>query len=133
MKRKERYKVLNYAKKQYGEEFALDLQFKHLSKRELYALLKKYTHSFMFERSYCCRGLYQCCWQECIGEGNWGLTQEDVNEDIKRVIDETVKACRKDSRILYRKSLNGREIDAIIVMRDVCAMDWLITFTSVEY
>lgn len=131
MKRKERYKVLNYAKKQYSEAFDLDLQFKHLSKKMLYELLKKYKHSSMCEWSYCCYGLYKNCWQEPIEEGNYDLMQQDVNEIIKYTIDNTAKYCRKDSRILYCET--DKRINVIIVMRDIFETDYLITFTNEEY
>ena len=130
MKRKDRYKLLNYAKKQYSEAFDLDLQFKHLSKKELYNLLQEYKHSFMCEWCYCCYGLYNNCWQEPIEEGNWGFTQKQVDEIIKGTIDDTIKACRKDSRILYCDL--GNRVDVIIVMRDICSADFLITFTNEE-
>ena len=130
MKRQERYKLLNYAKKQYSEAFDLDLQFKHLSKKKLYDLLKEYKHSSMCEWSYCCYGLYENCWQESFEEGNWDLTQEEVNKIIRGTIDDTAKACRKDSRILYCKLVD--RVDVIIVARDIFKADYLITFTNEE-
>lgn len=131
MKRKERYKILNYAKKQYSESFDLNLQFKYLSKKKLYEMLDKYKHSSMCEWSYCCYGLYKNCWQEPFEDGINFLEQRDVDEIIKSTIDATAKACRKDSRILYCE-LDNR-IDVIIVMRDVHQTDYLITFTNEEY
>ena len=41
MKIKDRYKLLNHAKEQYNKTFNLDLQFKYLSKKALYNLLKE--------------------------------------------------------------------------------------------
>lgn len=130
MKKKERYKLLNYAKNQYNEAFDLDFRFKYLSKKELYKLLETHKHSSMCELDYCCYGLYKNCWQELIGDGIWDLTQERADKIIKDTIDETAKACRKDSRILHCK-LDNR-IDVIIVMRDICKRDYLITFTNEE-
>lgn len=130
MKKKDRYKLLNYAKKEYSEVFDLDLQFKHLSKKELYNLLQQYKHSSMCEWSYCCYGLYNNCWQEPIEEGNWGFTQNDVDGIIKGAIDDTAKACRRDNRILYCE-LDNR-VDVIIVARDIYSADYLITFTNEE-
>lgn len=128
MKRKDRYKLINYAKKQYSETFDLDLQLKHLSKKELYNLLQQYKHSSMCEWSYCCYGLYNNCWQEPIEEGNWGFTQKQVDEIIKGTINDTVKVCRRDSRILYCKTVD--RVNVIIVARDICSADFLITFTN---
>ena len=128
MKIKDRYKLLNYAKEYYSEKFNLDLEFKHLSKKELYKILKEYKHSSMCEWSYCCYGLYTCCWQDPFEEGCWGLTQASVDRCIKSAIDDTAKICRKDSRILYCKSDN--QVHVIIVARDICATDFLIIFTN---
>jgi hypothetical protein len=128
MKKRERYKLLTYAKKQYSEAFKTDYQFKHLSKKYLHNLLKEYKHSSMCDWSYCCRGLYQNCWQELYTEGNWDLTQEDVNEIIKETIDVTAKACRRDSRILCCET--DDRVDVIIVTRDIFSCDSLITFTN---
>lgn len=130
MKIRERYKILNYAKEQYSEAFDLDLQFKHLSKKALHKLLKENKHSSMCEWSYCCYGLYRCCWQDPVEEGCWGMTQDTVNKCIKDTIDLTAKACRRDNRILYCK-LDNR-IDVIIVARDIYSTDFLITFTNEE-
>ena len=93
-------------------------------------LLKQYKHSCMAEWSYCCYGLYQNCWQEPYFEGNWDMSQERVDDVIRYVIDKTAKICRKDSRILYCKDNN--EINIVIVARDVCKNDYLITFTNEE-
>ena len=130
MKKKDRYKLLNYAKNQYNKIFDLNLQFKHLSKKELYNLLETHKHSSMCEWDYCCYGLYQNCWQDPYGEGIWDMTQEQVDKVIKDTINYTSKACRKDSRILYCE-LDNR-IDVIIVTRDICSTDYLITFTNEE-
>ncbi len=130
MKKQERYKILNYAKNQYSQTFNRDYQFKFLSKKALYKLLHTNKHSSMCEWNYCCYGLYQNCWQEPIEEGNWGLTQKQVNENIKYTINGTAKACRKDSRILYCKT--EKYIHVVIVMRDICKTDYLICFTNDE-
>lgn len=130
MKVKDRYKILSFAKKQYTEDFCQFYQYKLLSKRALHNLLKQYKHSCMCEWSYCCFGLYRNCWQEPIEEGNWGLTQKEVDDYISYIIDSTAKFCRKDNRILYCDL--GNRINVIIVMRDVCKTDFLITFTNEE-
>lgn len=128
MKKKERYKILNYAKKQYSEEFLHDYQFQHLSKNELLKLLKAHDYSSMCEWSYCCRGLYECCWQELVSEGVWDSTQEVVNNTIKWVIENTARYCKKDARILYYKTESATHI--IIIARDVMYCDYLITFQN---
>ena len=128
MKLKERYKLLNYAKKDYSEIFKSDYQFKKLSKRALYKLLEDNKHSSMCEWWYCCNGLYNNCWQELIEEGNWHATQKAVDSAIKEAIDSTAKICRKDSRILCYEDKGGTHI--IIIARDVFACDYLIYFTN---
>lgn len=130
MKTKERYKLLNYAKEDYSNIFGCRYEFKKLSKKALYELLRQNKHSCMCEWSYCCYGLYQNCWQEPIEEGIWDMTQEDVNKAIKSVIDDTAKICRRDSRILYYENNFG--IHVIIIARDIMSEDYLITFTDKE-
>lgn len=131
MKKQERYKLLNYAKKDYSEKFTCNYEFKKLSKKTLYELLKQNKHSSMCEWLYCCYGLYNNCWQELIEEGCWGLTQKEVDDIIKHTIDSTAKICRKDSRILYCEENYG--LDIIIIARDVFQTDFLITFTNEDY
>lgn len=130
MKKQERYKLLNHAKKEYSEIFKCNYQFKKLSKKALYELLQQNKHSQMCEWSYCCYGLYRNCWQEPYSEGNWGLTQKRIDEIIKSTIDETAKICRKDNRILYYEDEYGTHV--IIVARDVMSGDYLFTFTNRE-
>ena len=131
MKIKDKYKLLNYAKKQYSEIFNCNYEFKNLSKKALYKLLKENKHSSICEWSYCCYGLYENCWQDPYAEGIWDMSQEQVNKIIKGIIDETAKICRRHSRILYCE--NKDTIDIIIVARDVMSTDYLITFTNEEW
>ena len=128
MKKQKRYKLLNYAKKDYSNRFNCDYEFRKLSKSELHKLLKQNKHSSMCEWYYCCSGLYENCWQELIQAGCWQETQDEVDDIIKATINETVKICRKDSRILYCE--NENEIDVVIIARDICGCDYLITFTN---
>ena len=130
MKKKDRYKLLNYSKKDYSEKFNRNYEFKNMSKKDLCELLKQNKHSSMCEWSYCCYGLYRNCWQEPIEKGNWGMTQEWVDKCIKRTIDETAKICRKDNRILYCEDEHG--VHVVIIARDVDSRDYLIFFTNRE-
>lgn len=130
MKKKERYKLLVHAKENYSNKFNCNYEFKKMSKKSLYQLLKNNQHSSMCEWSYCCYGLYQSCWQELICEGICGFTQKRVDKYIKYVIDKTAKICRKDNRILYCEDEYG--INVIIVTRDITGNDYLIAFTNQE-
>ena len=130
MKRKDKMTLFNYAKKQYRKAFDLELEFKYMSKRELYNLIKQHSHSIMCEWFYCCNGLYENCWQELYAEGVWHMSQAKVNEAIKSVIDLLATACRRDKRILYCE-LDNR-VDVIIIARDIVKADYLITFTNEE-
>ena len=130
MKKKDKYKIFNYAKEQYSKDFNRNYAFKHLSKKELYKLLEKNKHSSMCEWDYCCCGLYCNCWQEPYEEGNWNMTQENVNDFIRHTIDKTAKICRKDSRMLYCET--NEEVNIVIIARDIFQMDYLITFTNEE-
>lgn len=130
MKIKERYKVLNYAKKDYSKQFKRNYEFKNLSRKALHKLLQQNKHSYMCEWSYCCYGLYQCCWQDPVEEGCWNMSQARVDKCIKNTIDDTAKACRRDNRILYCEDEYG--IHVAIITRDICGRDYLITFTNKE-
>lgn len=130
MKKQERYKLLNHVKKDYSERFNRNYEFKKLSKRALYELLRQNKHSSMCEWWYCCYGLYQNCWQEVVEEGCWQETQKEVDNIIKSTIDSTVKICRKDSRILYCEDEYG--VHVVIIARDVKRHDYLICFTNRE-
>lgn len=131
MKKQERYKLINNAKKDYSERFNRNYEFKKLSKKALCELLKQNKHSSMCEWWYCCYGLYQNCWQEVIEEGCWQDTQKEVDDIIKHTINSTAKICRKDNRILYCENEYG--IHVVIVARDVDTCDYLICFTNREY
>ena len=128
MKKQDRYKLLNYVKRDYSEQLNRNYEFKKFSKKILYELLKQNKHSSMCEWSYCCCGLYQNCWQEPVEPGCWDYTQEKVNDIIKYTIDATAKACKKDSRVLYCEDEYG--IHVVIVARDIDACDYLICFTN---
>lgn len=128
MKLKDRYKIINHAKRYYSETFNQNYEFKKLSKKALYKLLEENKHSTVTEHCYCCYGLYQSCWCEPFFEGNWGMTQERVDEVIKYIIDKTAKICRRDSRILYCE--DEQEVHVIIIARDVMSEDYLIRFTN---
>lgn len=130
MKKQERYKLLNHAKREYSEIFHHKYEFMKISKKALHKLLQENKHSSMCEWSYCCYGLYQNCWQEPIMEGCWHETQKDVDEVIKNTIDFTAKMCKKDNRLLYYKDEYG--IHIIIVARDITKCDYLFDFTDKE-
>ena len=95
MKKKDRYRLLTYAKNQYSKDFGRDYEFKYLSKKTLHKLLKQYKHSCMTEWSYCCYGLYRNCWQEPYFEGCWNMDQERVDDVIRYVIDKTARFVEK--------------------------------------
>lgn len=128
MKRKERYKLLNYAKNQYSKTFDIDYQFKTLSKKDLHKLLNQYKHSGMCEWWYCCYGLYENCWQDPYEEGIWDMTQKQVDKSISNIIDEYAKYYRKDNRILYYEEDNV--VRVVLIMRDICKCDFLISFMN---
>lgn len=130
MKLKDRYKIINHAKRYYSETFNQNYEFKKLSKKALYKLLEENKHSTVTKQYYCCYGLYKSCWCEPFFEGSWCMTQKQVDEVIKYIIDETAKICRRDSRILYCEDEQG--VHVIIIARDVMSEDYLIRFTNIE-
>lgn len=62
MKKKEKYKIINYAVNYYKEIFKNDYKFKYISLKQIKKLLHIYKHSWMCEWCYCCNGLYDNCW-----------------------------------------------------------------------
>lgn len=130
MKRQERYKILNYAKKEHSEKQNTEYKYKKLSQKALQRILKNHKHSFMCEWSYCCYGMYEVCWEELYKEGIWDMSQDMVDGCIKNAIHNTAKVCRKDSRILYAEKED--RIEVIIVARDVHKLDYMIVFSNEE-
>ena len=58
MKKKDKYKIINYAIKEYSDKFKRDYARANISQKQVKELLKMYKHSGMAEWSYCCYGLY---------------------------------------------------------------------------
>lgn len=127
MKKRDRYRILNLARKQYREAFGRDYEFKYLSPKKLCKLTDRYTTSAC-EWSYCCYGLERCCWQEPIECGVWGMSQNGVDDWTRYTIRDTAKICRKDNRILYSET--DDYIHVVIIARDMFAQDYLITFSK---
>lgn len=133
MRKKDKYKLIKHAIKEYSETFNIEYVPSSISKNRLLELLYKSKKSYMAEWSYCCNGLYSCCWQEPFLAGNWGMTQEKVNEIIEMTIKETTKACRRDKRIALCE--NDGNIHVLIVARDLPSIrrDYLICITDKEW
>ena len=131
MKKKEKYKIINYAVNYYREIFKRDYQFKHISLKQVKELLHTYKYSEMCEWSYCCYGLYKNCWQELYYEGNWGMTQKEVDEIIYDTFKDLSKQCRRDNRIVCCE--HDGDIYVIIIARDLWfKADYLFCFTNNE-
>lgn len=128
MKRQERYKMLNYARKDYAENLNADYKFKKMSPKTLQRILRNHKHSFMCEWSYCCYGMYEVCWEELYKEGIWDMSQDMVDRGIMNAIHNTAKVCRRDSRILYAEKEDI--IKVIIIARDVYKVDYMIVFSN---
>lgn len=133
MKKKDKYKIINYAINEYGEKFNCVYKRANISPKQVKELLKKYKHSIMCEWSYCCYGLYQNCWQEPFFEGNWGMTQKRVDEIIYNTVHKLFKHCKRDNRVgLF---VEDDAVHMVIVARDLPRYrgDYLITFTNKEW
>lgn len=133
MKKKDKYKLISYALNEYSEIFKCQYEKIHIDKNRFIELFKEYKHPSMCEWSYCCRGLYQNCWQEVIAEGIWFMTQESVNLIILNIFSELYKTCKKDNRIgMYKDDIG---IHMAIIARDLpkYRCDYLITFTNEEW
>lgn len=131
MKIKERFKLFNYARRDYSKIFSMNYEFKEISYDKLVNLLKASRHSAFCEHWYCCHGLYHNCWQDPFEEGIWGFSQEDVNVLLAGVL----KRCRKYIRNKYRVLYCEKDgcIEVVLIMRDVFRCDYLITFTDNDY
>lgn len=132
MKKKDKYKIINYAFNEYEKIFNVKYERKYVSPRQVNKWLRAYKNSEACDWSYCCYGLYQNCWQEPYFEGNWGMTQKCVNEIITDVSRRTAKICRKDTRIGVAE-VNGM-IHMVIVARDIPkhSSDYFLVFKNGE-
>ena len=130
MKKKNKYKLINHAFKEYGEIWNRKYERKTYSKKYLLELMKEYHHSGMTEWWYCCRGLYQCCWQDPFEEGIWGFSQKRVDEIIINIISRLDNRFFREERIGICQTKN--EIHVIIIARDLRdhKCDYLMTFTD---
>ena len=129
MKKKDKYKIINYAINEYSNIFNRSYKRTNISQSYVEELLKMYKHSVMCEWSYCCYGLYQNCWQEPFEEGIWGITQNRVEEIIFNTVCKLSKHCKRDNRVgLY---LEDNAVHMVIVARDLPGFraDYLFTFT----
>ena len=133
MKKKDKYKLINYAINEYGDNFQHDYKRTNISQKRVKELLKKYKHSIMCEWSYCCYGLYQNCWQDPFYKGNWGMSQKRIDDIIYNTVSELSKHCRRDNRIGY--CIKDDEVHMVIVARDLPKhkADYLFTFTNKEW
>lgn len=133
MKRKDKYKLFNYAKNEYSKIFKCDYRFDYKSKKDIKSLLKEYPNSSMCYWSYCCYGLYTNCWQDPVAEGIWDYTQEQVNKIILNIFtSDLLKKCRTEKRMLYCEQ-DGL-VHIIIIARDLKEYkeDYLFTFSKKE-
>ena len=130
MKKKDKYKIINYAINEYSNIFKREYKRINISRKQVKDLLKKYKHSGMAEWSYCCYGLYQNCWQDPFEEGIWNLTQKRVDEIIYDTVCELSKHYKRDNRVgLY---IEDNAVHMVIIARDlpIFKRDYLITFTN---
>lgn len=132
MKKKQKYEIINHGIKEYSKIFDRNYKRVNISKKTLEGLLNKHKHSHMTKWCYCCRGLYDCCWQDPYFEGCWDMTQKRVDEIILSTIRNLHKYYRRDNRIgMYEKD---GEIGIVIIARDLprFAADYFIGFSNKE-
>ena len=132
MKRREKYKITNYAIAEYSKIFEQDYKRANISKRKIRAMLKEYSHSCMAIWYYCCKGLYWNCWQDPFEEGIWNMSQKQVDKCIWDIVCELPKCCLSRKRAAIY--VDNRGINLLIVARDLPGhkCDYLITFTNIE-
>ena len=130
MKKKDRYKIINYAFNEYEEIFKRKYTRKYISPKSVEQIMKAIPHVVLTEWEYCCYGLYENCWQEFYEEGVWGLTQQQVDNKIKRICKALAKDCRLDDRMGYYVTEDS--VTILIVARDIVQSDFFITFLKNE-
>lgn len=131
MKKKDKYKLINYAIANYNKELNSKYTRKRISANKLLRLLDNYKHSSVCEWNYCCYGMYRNCWQEPIYAGNWGWTQESVNYCIRMILNDLRKPIKRDERVAMYEDEIG--VHVVIVARDLPQKtDYLFTFTNKE-
>ena len=132
MKKKEKYRIINYGIEEYGRIFDEKYQRTSISQKYIKQLLKKYRHSTMCEWCYCCNGIYHNCWQELYADGVWGMSQKDVDRVILDIACGLVKNCKRDNRVGL--CIKEDMVSMVIIARDLPghAADYLISFTNRE-
>lgn len=131
MKRKEKQKLINHAVNEYSKIWERNYKPTYINKKKVKQLLKEYRHSSMCEWSYCCYGLYKNCWQEPYFEGNWDLTQKEVNDIILDIFtSDLLKKCRTENRMFYCEE-DGK-VHLLIIARDLNSNDYLFAFSKEE-
>lgn len=135
MKKKDKYRLIDYALKDYGKKFNHNYKRKYISCREVEKLLSENKHSVGAEWFYCCYGLYENCWQDPFEEGVWDMTQEYVDDWILNTFKSLRKQCKRDNRIGVYEDKDDNSIHVVIVARDLqeYKCDYLFIFTDREY
>lgn len=127
MKKKDRYKIINYAVGEYSRIFDEMLAPVTLTQKLIDELLSEYEANSICEWYYCCEGWQYNCWQEPYEEGNWGMTQADVEMQIKMTVKSCAEACRRDRRAYICRG--DDQVRLYIIMRDIdCKCDYLMSF-----
>lgn len=130
MKTRDRYKVINFAVKEHNETFKESIIPNKYSRKYIESLLNEYRYVSMVEASFCCYGLYNCCWQDVIEEGNFTLTTKQVKECIKNNLSNINKQLRKHTRVYTQISDNG-DLSMLVVARDLPVMcDYRLYFSN---
>lgn len=116
MKKKDKYKIINYAVNDFNETFGTNVTRHKYSKKYIDELFKKYKYWSMVEASYCCYGWKNDCWQDIVQEGVWNFTIDSARKYIKDTIIDKRKLLLKCNR-LYIEEKEGL-IDILITLRD---------------
>ena len=129
MKKKERLQIIHKAIDGYNDNLFGYRIYKpcKLTNRLFDDLLNEFPRVSMVVDSYCCYGLWNCCWQDPVEEGVWGMSQDNVTKSIRATIQGCKKDIIKDGRLFLGYNDEGGP-SFIIIMRDKCQMDYRIYF-----
>ena len=129
MRKKDRYKIIDFAVNQYRDIFKVTPVPVKLTNKRLTELLEGHGNYSICEWYFCCYGWQKNCWQDFYKEGQWGLTRDDV----KKMIIKAAKNCAKDrcgehrTYMCYTEKYTG----VYLIMRDTDHQcDYLIAFQN---
>lgn len=90
------------------------------SYKDLEKFFEEYPYWAYYEFDHCCRDWQEECWIEMNAKGNWGLSFEEILEDIKNIFcsHEILQAIIDEPQRFRKKILEDGSIELFLTLRD---------------